>query len=118
MWGTIDAQTMVALGIITFIFVIGIYLAFFFKEGSAVPMQKPTKEQFAGAMKMLSADENTIITMLIDAEGAMFQSDLVEKTGMRKVKVTRLLDRLEGIGIIERRRRGMTNVVLLKKVIK
>jgi uncharacterized membrane protein len=44
----------------------------------------------------------------------MFQSDLVEGTGMQKVKITRLLDRLEGLKLIERKRRGMTNVVILK----
>jgi uncharacterized membrane protein len=114
MWGTIDAQTQVALGITAFIFIIGAYLAFFFREGSAVPMQKPTREQFAGVMKILSHDENAILEKLIEAEGAMFQSDLVEKAGMQKVKVTRLLDRLEGLKLIERKRRGMTNVVILK----
>lgn len=114
MWGTIDAQTKVALGITAFIFIIGVYLAFFFKEGAGQPMQKPTKEQFAGAMKLLSQDERTIVEKLIEHEGAMFQSDLVDGTGMQKVKVTRLLDRLEGLKLIERKRRGMTNVVILK----
>jgi hypothetical protein len=115
MWGTIDAQTKVALGITAFIFLVGAYLAFFFKEGMpGQPMQKPTKEQFASVTKILSADENAIIGTLIEAEGAMFQSDLVDKTGMQKVKVTRLLDRLEGLRLIERKRRGMTNVVILK----
>jgi hypothetical protein len=114
MWGTIDAQTMVALGITAFILLVGVYLAFFFKAGAAVPMQKPTKEQFAGAMKLLSQDERAIVEKLIEHEGAMFQSDLVDKTGMQKVKVTRLLDRLEGLKLIERKRRGMTNVVILK----
>lgn len=40
------------------------------------------------------------------------------KTGLTKVKVTRILDRLEGREIIERKRRGMTNVVILKHGIK
>jgi len=44
----------------------------------------------------------------------MFQSELVDENGYTKVKVTRILDKLEGRGLIERRRRGMTNVVILK----
>ena len=45
----------------------------------------------------------------------VFQSDIVEKTGFPKVKVTRLLDRMEHRGLVERRRRGMSNIVLIKK---
>ena len=44
----------------------------------------------------------------------MFQSELVEKTGHTKVKMTRILDKLEAKGLIERRRKGMTNLVFLK----
>ena len=44
----------------------------------------------------------------------MFQSDIAEKTGFDKVKVTRVLDRLEGKQLIERKRRGMTNIVILR----
>ena len=35
-------------------------------------------------------------------------------TGFGKVKITRVIDRLEGKNLIERRRRGMTNVVVFK----
>ena len=39
---------------------------------------------------------------------------LMGKTDFSKVKVTRLLDKLEAKNLIERRRRGMTNAVVLK----
>jgi len=32
-----------------------------------------------------------------------------------KVKVSRILDKLEGKGLVETKTRGMTNVILLKK---
>ena len=116
MWGTIDAETNIALGLLAFILLLGIYLAFFYKEMTKadLPKQKLSREDFKDAMRTLSPEENSLIEKLIDAEGAMFQSDLVEQSGFQKVKVTRLLDRLEGLSIIERRRRGMTNIVLLK----
>jgi uncharacterized membrane protein len=44
----------------------------------------------------------------------MFQSELVEKTGYSKSKVSLILDRLEAKRILERKRRGMTNAVVLK----
>ena len=39
--------------------------------------------------------------------------EFIDRT-MTKVKVTRILDKLEGRGLVERKRRGMTNVVMLK----
>ncbi len=46
--------------------------------------------------------------------GVMFQSDLVEQSGFAKAKVSRILDKMEARGIVEKRRRGMTNAVVLK----
>ncbi len=48
------------------------------------------------------------------SDGIITQSELVEKTGLSKASVSRALDLLESKGLVERRRRGMGNVVLLK----
>jgi len=64
-------------------------------------------------LKELKAEEKKILG-LVEGEGAIFQAALVEKSGLSKVKVTRILDTLEGKGFIERKRRGMSNVVILK----
>ena len=64
-------------------------------------------------LKELKSEEKKILGLVID-EGAIFQAALVEKSGLSKVKVTRILDTLEGKGFIERKRRGMSNVVILK----
>lgn len=64
-------------------------------------------------MSRLEPDERKLLS-IVQGTGAVFQSELVEKTGFGKVKVTRILDRLEGKGIVERKRRGMTNVVVIK----
>ena len=42
------------------------------------------------------------------------QSELVERTGFLDAKVTRCLDALENRGLVERRRKGMGNIVLLR----
>lgn len=62
----------------------------------------------------LKGDEKKTFKTIKESGGAIFQSELVEKTGFSKVKVTRVLDKLEGKGLIERRRRGMSNLVLFK----
>ncbi|MCD6411533.1 MAG: MarR family transcriptional regulator [Thermoplasmata archaeon] len=38
----------------------------------------------------------------------------MKKTGISKASVSRALDLLESKGLVERRRRGMGNIVLLK----
>jgi DNA-binding MarR family transcriptional regulator len=124
MWGTIDFQTNISMGIMVFIFIIGLYLVFFGKEEkiitkiktikSQVETRKITKENYQKIMSTLSNDEKVVFEKIIESQGTIFQSDLVDKTKFAKAKVTRVLDRLEGIGLIERKRRGMTNVVVLK----
>ncbi len=64
----------------------------------------------------LGADERKLFDLVAQAGGSIFQAELVEKSGFSKVKVSRVLDRLEGQGLAERRRRGMTNMILLKNV--
>jgi len=62
----------------------------------------------------LDDDEKRIYNLLKSNDGSMYQSDIMKETQMSKVKVTRVLDKLEGRHIIERKRRGMTNIVILK----
>ena len=125
MWGTINFQTNVSLGIMAFVVIIGLYLIFFGKEEKIVTRikkikeqiepKKITKENYHKVMSKLNKDEKLVLENIIESEGTIFQSDLVDKTKFSKVKVTRILDRLEGKNIVERRRRGMTNVVILKR---
>ncbi len=61
----------------------------------------------------LDTEERKIYNILKNNNG-LYQSDLIKETGFSKVKITRVLDKLESKGIIERRRRGMTNAIFLK----
>ena len=47
-------------------------------------------------------------------DGSAYQTDLIKETGFSKVKISRVLDRLEAKDILERKRRGMTNIIVLK----
>lgn len=64
--------------------------------------------------KLSSDDEKEIVKLIIAEGGTIFQSQLVEKSGYSKSKVSLVLDRLEAGKILERRRRGMSNVIVLK----
>src|SRR3989344_5572378 len=88
---------------------------FLFIAGFCLFIQKNPDEKVAAKVheraKDLSGDEAKLFDIVVSSEGMAFQNELVEKTGFSKVKVTRVLDRLEAKGLVERRRRGMTNGV-------
>ena len=125
MWGSINFQTNVSISIMSFVIIIGLYLIFFGKEEKIITKiktikqqiepKKITKENYQKIINKLSEDEKPVFDKIIASEGTIFQSELVEKTAFTKVKVTRILDKLEGKGLIERKRRGMANVVILKR---
>jgi len=117
MWTTLAWQTNISIGIMIFVSLVGLYLIFFGNEKRTHHQKKKPeikKEDYQEMLKELSEEEKQVLEKIIDEQGTIFQSKLVEETGFTKVKVTRLLDRLEGQDLIERKRRGMTNVVILK----
>jgi len=71
------------------------------------------KSKFKNVIKSLQEEEKRVYQVILDSEGSAFQSDIVAKTGYSKVKVSRILDLLETKGVVERRR-GMTNLIVLK----
>jgi len=95
---------------------LGVILAIvmFYLSYTLFTKKKETKTKKFKIPTDLDKELKDILKEVIKADGAIFQSEIVEKTKLSKVKITRLLDRLEGKSLIERKRRGMTNVVLLK----
>lgn len=112
MWGTIRVQTSISLAMMGFVALVGLYFVFMTKNSGQE--RAATVARNMGLPKGLNQEEKQILEMVTKADGSIFQSELVEKSGFPKVKVSRLLDRLEGRGLIERKRRGMTNVVIRK----
>lgn len=64
--------------------------------------------------KLSNPDEKRIVSLIIDEGGTIFQSQLVDRSGYSKSKVSLILDRLEAKKILERKRRGMSNAIVLK----
>jgi len=115
MWGSIRFQTNVSIGIIIFVILIGLYLIIFGKDSEIIKPKKIEKEDYERILKALDVEQREVFEKIIEDQGTIFQSDLVDKTKFSKVKVSRILDKLEGRGLIERKRRGMTNVIILKQ---
>ena len=62
----------------------------------------------------LDEEEQKVYKLVHAKEGSAYQSDLIKELNVSKVRMSRILDRLEGKGMVERKRRGMTNIVVLK----
>jgi len=93
-------------------FILGIRLMR--KAEASEKMRKDAVEKAEAVAKALKGDEKKAYELIVASQGAIFQSELVEKMGYSKVKVTRILDKLEGQNLIERRRHGLANMVLIK----
>jgi uncharacterized membrane protein len=73
------------------------------------------KSRWNGLLEKLSNhDEKRIVSLIIDEGGTIFQSQLVDRSGYSKSKVSLILDRLEAKKILERKRHGMSNAIVLK----
>ena len=119
MFDTIAIQTYISLAIAGLILVIGLFLIFSKEEVIEKIIEKKQKIHVEKKRKpidysKLDKDEKVVVKIVEEADGTIFQSDLVEKTEFSKVKVSRILDKLEGRQLLERKRRGMTNVVVLR----
>ena len=67
------------------------------------------------AADILDGDEKTIFRKIVDDDG-LLQRELILNTDFSEPKVSRLLDKLERRGLIIRKRDGMGNRVMLKKL--
>ena len=72
------------------------------------------KARWEAIVPSLKEDQQVIYQIILDEDGMMAQSDIVEKTGFSKSNVSRTLDVLESMGLVEKRRRGMGNLIMLK----
>ncbi len=109
-WENVSWMITAAFGIDFLIFGVGLYIAFFYKSLS----QELKKEFREIDLSKFDDEEKKVYGIIRNKEGSAYQTDLIKETGFSKVKVTRILDKLETKDILERKRRGMTNIIVLK----
>lgn len=108
---TFSWMLLAAFGIAVLMFGLGGYLFFISGREEFSELKKEFKDV---DISKLDPDEKTVYDLVKQKEGSAYQTDLIKETGFSKVKITRVLDKLELKGIIERKRRGMTNIIVLK----
>jgi hypothetical protein len=112
MYDTISMQTWLSVAIASLILLIGLFLIFV-KEEKQIIIKKIKEPKKKISLNGLDNREKEAVK-IIQETGGIFQAELMEKLGVGKVGVTRLLDKLEAKQIVERKRRGMNNFVVLR----
>lgn len=113
MYTNTNVQTWISLSVVAVIFIIGLVILFT-KPKEKIVIKKIKEQKKKLNLNGLGKDERKVINLLQEENGAMFQKTLMEKLEVGKVGMTRLLDKLEAKQLIERKRRGMNNIVVLK----
>ena len=113
MYKSIEVQTWISGILIAIVFIIGVVLFFSKPKERIIIKTKKEKKKVIDKSK-LDKNEKQVIDILQQENGAIFQGTLMEKLNIGKVGITRLLDKLEAKQLIERKRRGMNNIVVLK----
>lgn len=111
----VNEQTYLSLVIVGILILISLFLILSKPNETVIIKkikEKARKKEYD--LSELKSEEKQIFDIIRENK-AIFQADLIDRTGMGKAKVTRILDRLEGNGLVERKRRGMTNIVILKE---
>ncbi len=95
----------------------GAFVTLFFINKSSHKRREVHKDTLL-TLNFLEAEEKKIIKLIIDNRGIVTQSKLVKLSEMNKVKVARILHRLELKGVILREPYGNTNKVELVQGLK
>lgn len=114
MYSDLNVQSWIGMIVVGIVFLIGLFLIFAKENEKIVVKTKTVMEKRKPiSLEGLDSREKEAVK-LIQKKGGIFQAELMERLGVGKVGVTRLLDKLEAKQIVERKRRGMNNFVVLR----
>lgn len=72
------------------------------------------RDEWEETADRLANNERLVYEAVLEADGVLAQADIVDQVDLSKATVSRTLDSLEAKNLLERKRRGMGNVVLLR----
>lgn len=80
-----------------------------------IPAQTSISQQ--SLLNLFDKDERKVVKALLDKGGERLQAEIVKKTKLSKVKVHRILKRLEGKQLVEKKAKGNTNLIKAKGIL-
>ncbi|MAG78630.1 hypothetical protein CL616_04675 [archaeon] len=106
MYANLKMQRIISLTLLGVLVLVGLYFIFSRKIKQIIQEKKTHIN--------LTNEEKEIISLLKENDNSLYQSNLIKQTEKSKVQITRILDKLEAKKIIDRKRRGMTNIIILR----
>lgn len=82
-------------------------------ENSSDELLEARRQEWEHVSERLANNEESVYRTVLDADGVLPQSEIVAQTDLSKATVSRTLDSLEARDLVERKRRGMGNTVML-----
>ena len=98
--------------LLTFLFIIILYLIL--RQKKQIILEK-TDDNLEISLKGLNDRQKDIINLLINIKKDMTQTDIQRNLNIPKAAVSRNIRRLEIKGLIEKEKKGMSNIIRLKK---
>jgi len=98
--------------LLPFLFTITIVAIWLFLKARMKYIIIPSNDNINFDKTLLSENEKTVLEAILDKEGNMLQVDLKD-TQLEPYTISRILGRFEEMGIIQRRRYGMTKMIQL-----
>ncbi len=80
--------------------------------------KKEIKNSLIDFLNILEGDDKKLLKMVIENNGEITQSYLVKKLNFDKVKISRIISKMENKGILEKEKIGMTNKIILNQKLK
>ncbi|MAG77982.1 hypothetical protein CL616_01315 [archaeon] len=110
----------VVMSVSFFSFVVSLLSGIGLQKKSHKEVVKEVKEEENNKVSedLLTDDEKKIVNILKDNNKSMTQSDLTKESEMSKVKIHRVLKRLEGKKVVSKYSFGMTNRIRLERDLK
>ena len=105
----LSRSSLVLLPFLLGVSIIGIWL---FLKARMKYVILPSSEKISVNRTLLSDNEKIILDAILSNDGEMMQVDLRD-THLKPYTISRVLARLEGVGLIQRRRYGMTKMIYL-----
>jgi len=97
-----------------FSFLLGICTFFLLTIDKRLDLLEKRRKEWKKISERLREDERRIYEIVLESDGIISQSEICRKSGFSRATVSRILDMLESKNLVERRRRGMGNIVVIK----
>ena len=93
-------------------------LTYYLLSKNYMSEKKRIEKDFLKILNILDENDKKVIEALIEKKGEASQSYLGKALGLNKVKISRIISKMENKEIIKKEKKGMTNKVILNEELK